>query len=191
MMFSIQQKRDIADAVQRILQATHHPELPPDSGEISFNLHVDGAAAWSFADIRNNGAVGAPDMNPHNELMASIPEQEARDLIETSKMMFDARSPDELMKEMLTGEINLLRDRLNALVKAVEGFAQTTEKLQRNISRLEDRDKIKDRLYSELTTVVDRLHTFLKPIIEDNLIQHHDDQIRNLMTAVNQFTGKT
>lgn len=65
-MFSVQQKRDIADAVQKILRDTNHPELP--AGEISFSLHVDGALRWSWADIQNNGAVPNPNVNPWNEL---------------------------------------------------------------------------------------------------------------------------
>ena len=64
-MFSVRQKREIAEQVQRILRATGHPELP--EGEIRFNLHVDGAESWSWADIRNNGAVESPDVNPWNE----------------------------------------------------------------------------------------------------------------------------
>jgi hypothetical protein len=52
--------------VQKILQDTKHPELP--DGEISFHLHVDGAEDWSWADIKNNGAVINPDINPFNEL---------------------------------------------------------------------------------------------------------------------------
>jgi len=68
-MFSVRQKREIADAVQKILRDTQHPELP--KGEIAFSLHVDGAAAWSWADIRNNGAVTQPGVNPHNERMDS------------------------------------------------------------------------------------------------------------------------
>ena len=68
MMFSVQQKRQIADAVQRILRETGHPELPV--GEISFCLHVDGAEGRSWADIRNNGAVGVPTVNPWNEAQA-------------------------------------------------------------------------------------------------------------------------
>lgn len=67
-MFSVQQKRDIADAVQTILRATNHPELP--AGEIQFALHVDGAESWSWADIRNNGAVTTPGVNPWNERQA-------------------------------------------------------------------------------------------------------------------------
>lgn len=64
-MFSVQQKRDIADAVQAILRRTNHPELP--AGEIEFHLHVKGAEDWSWADIRNNGAVSKPTVNPWNE----------------------------------------------------------------------------------------------------------------------------
>lgn len=86
-MFSLQQKRDISDAIQRVLRATKHPELPADEGEISFLLHVDGAESWSWADIKNNGAVGDPGINPHNELMASMPEEEGRTLIEDAKKL--------------------------------------------------------------------------------------------------------
>jgi hypothetical protein len=67
-MFSVQQKRLIAEQVQRILRETNHPELP--TGEIQFHLHVDGAESWSWADIRNNGAVKNPGVNPWNELQA-------------------------------------------------------------------------------------------------------------------------
>ena len=52
-MFSMEQKQQIASAVQKILQDTRHSELP--DGEIGFHLHVDGAESWSWADIRNNG----------------------------------------------------------------------------------------------------------------------------------------
>lgn len=67
-MFSVAQKRQISDAVQKILRDTNHPELP--CGEIQFSLHVDGAESWSWADIRNNGAVTQPDVNPWNEFQA-------------------------------------------------------------------------------------------------------------------------
>ena len=66
-MFSMQQKRDISDAVQKILRDTDHPELP--AGEITFNLKVIGAEAWSWAEIKNNAAVTNPSVNPHNEAM--------------------------------------------------------------------------------------------------------------------------
>ena len=67
-MFSVAEKRAIAEQVQQILRATGHPELP--AGEIQFQLHVDGAESWSWADIRNNGAVANPGINPWNEAVA-------------------------------------------------------------------------------------------------------------------------
>lgn len=65
-MFSTRQKCEIAKAVQKILRATNHPELP--AGEINFTLHVEGAESWSWADIRNNGAVTQPKANIWNEM---------------------------------------------------------------------------------------------------------------------------
>ena len=58
-MFSIRQKTEISNKVQKILRETNHPELPKE--EIQFKLHIDGAEKWSWADIKNNGAVqGSP-----------------------------------------------------------------------------------------------------------------------------------
>ena len=70
-MFSITQKREIAEKIQQILEKTNHPELP--EGEISFRIHVDGAESWSFADIKNNGSVTKPGINPHNERVNRYP----------------------------------------------------------------------------------------------------------------------
>ena len=64
-MFSVRQKREIADKVQAVLRETNHPELP--DGEIKFLLHVEGAELWSWADIKNNGRVTDPGINPWNE----------------------------------------------------------------------------------------------------------------------------
>ena len=52
------------------LRNTNHPELP--EGEIQFRLIVSGAGEWSWADIRNNGAVVEPESNPHNERTDSL-----------------------------------------------------------------------------------------------------------------------
>ena len=82
-MFSIDQKRNIADAIQKILKVTNHPELP--DGEIHFSIHIAGAESWSWADIKNNGAIDNPGVNPHNELMASLPKEEAQSLISKAK----------------------------------------------------------------------------------------------------------
>jgi len=64
-MFSVEQKREISDKIQRILRETDHPELP--KGEISFSIHIDGSESWSWADIKNNSAVIKPTINPWNE----------------------------------------------------------------------------------------------------------------------------
>ncbi len=65
MMFSVKQKREIADKVQVILHETDHPELP--EGEIKFRLYVEGSESWSYAEILNNGRVTEPSVNPWNE----------------------------------------------------------------------------------------------------------------------------
>ena len=64
-MFSIREKREISEAVQKILHDTGHPELP--DGEIPFTLHVSGATGMSWADIKNNGSVTNPGINEFNE----------------------------------------------------------------------------------------------------------------------------
>ena len=64
-MFSVKQKREIADKIQQILRDTNHPELP--EGNIQFFLHVDGKMEWSWADIRDNASVVNPGVNPWNE----------------------------------------------------------------------------------------------------------------------------
>ena len=64
-MFSVKQKRYIAEEVQKVLRSTNHPELP--EGEIVFSLHVEGKEVWSWADIKNNGAVEVPSVNSWNE----------------------------------------------------------------------------------------------------------------------------
>lgn len=69
-MFSVAQKRQIAEKVQQILRETNHPELP--TGEIQFSLHVEGAESWSWADIVNNGRVTNPGVNPWNEKQAQV-----------------------------------------------------------------------------------------------------------------------
>lgn len=64
-MFSVNQKREISSKIQTILRETNHPELPKT--EIQFNIHIDGAENWSWADIKNNGSVNDPSINPWNE----------------------------------------------------------------------------------------------------------------------------
>ena len=87
-MFSVRQKRAIADAVHKILRETNHPELP--KGEIIFSLHVRGAESWSWADIRNNGAVDNPNVNPWNEKQ-DMANPQKREKVDISKALEMAR----------------------------------------------------------------------------------------------------
>ena len=57
-MLSTSTKQRIAQQVQDILQSIDDDELP--QGEIHFILHVDGAAEWSWANIRNMQDINAP-----------------------------------------------------------------------------------------------------------------------------------
>jgi len=68
-MFSVAQKREIADVLQKHLRSLGHPELPDD--EVSFDLHIEGKESWSWADIRNNGEVPNPNVNPFNEMQSN------------------------------------------------------------------------------------------------------------------------
>lgn len=67
-MFSVAQKREIAEKIQQILRETNHPELPKE--EISFDIMIRGAEIWSWAHIKNNGAVKDPQVNLWNESQA-------------------------------------------------------------------------------------------------------------------------
>lgn len=51
-MFSVEEKRKIAAAVEAVLLEIKHPEMPTERP--SFHLHVDGAESWSWADIDPN-----------------------------------------------------------------------------------------------------------------------------------------
>lgn len=177
-MFSVQQKRDISQAVQDLLRATNHPELPV-SGEISFTLRVDGAADWSWADIKNNGAVGDPGINPHNEAMAGMPEDKARELIETAQVPYapDPRvHPDEMMQEMLKQQMGKLTQRIFKAEAIIIDY-------NKRLGKLQEHDDINRRLYSELRFGLDKLQEFLVPIIEDNLIAHHSAQLNDVITV--------
>ncbi len=212
-MFSVDQKRDISDAVQKILRATKHPELPP-TGEISFTLQVAGAEDWSFAAIKNNGAVGDPGINPHNELMASIPEDEGRGLIEKAKELTgqsvpyaETLTPIMDLQQRVTAEFDQLKSRVSLVEGKADGLIEKVhdprvvtpddhlreivEKkwldLETRLRKLEERDKINRELYSELRFGLDSVQEFLIPIREDNVIQHHSDQLENLATAIRQL----
>ena len=181
-MFSVQQKRDISTAVQKVLRDTAHPELPV-SGEISFNLKVVGAESWSYAEIKNNASVGDPGVNPHNELMDSLPPEDARELLDVAKKltshppMPDPRNtPEEFFsgrwleayKEMVKAETAQLVDRMNSLVKAVKGFAQSAVAYETRIGKIE----------AALGATADS---------DANALMSLPDRMSNLETAVRQL----
>jgi hypothetical protein len=86
-MFSVRQKKEIADAIQTILRETNHPELP--EGEIEFQLHVNGKENWSWADIKNNGSVSNPTINIHNEIFDRVVKDTYRGCCEECGEGFD------------------------------------------------------------------------------------------------------
>ena len=67
-MFSIAEKKKIADAVEKVLLEINHPEMPPNHPV--FKLHVDGKESWSWADIDPNWTYDEtkwPTTTPWNE----------------------------------------------------------------------------------------------------------------------------
>lgn len=66
-MFSVRQKREIAEKIQHILKEMNHPELPK-IGEVYFRIDIRGTESWSYAIIDNNASVLNPGINPHNEM---------------------------------------------------------------------------------------------------------------------------
>jgi len=72
-MFSVAQKRQIAEAVEKLLLSFSHPEMPTDKPV--FHLHVEGKESWSWADIEPNWVFDdahKPGVNPWNEQVATI-----------------------------------------------------------------------------------------------------------------------
>lgn len=69
-MFSLQQKKPIADAVEKVLLSFDYPEMP--KMRPVFRLHVKGAESWSWADIEPNWTFEdrEPGINAWNEQSA-------------------------------------------------------------------------------------------------------------------------
>ncbi|HEB41535.1 MAG TPA: hypothetical protein ENI08_00765 [Candidatus Dependentiae bacterium] len=72
-MFSMQQKKELAEVIEKKILSFNHPEMPKEKP--SFKLHVDGGFSW--ADIEPNWTFEdkEPSINPFNEAMA-IPKEE-------------------------------------------------------------------------------------------------------------------
>lgn len=51
-MFSVNQKRQIAEAVEKLLLSFDHPEMPKEKPR--FRLDVLGKEEWSWAEIKPN-----------------------------------------------------------------------------------------------------------------------------------------
>lgn len=68
-MFSVTEKRKIAEEIEKLLLSFDHPEMPKDRP--SFTLHVDGAESWSWANIEPNWKYNENNpqqINPWNEV---------------------------------------------------------------------------------------------------------------------------
>jgi len=77
-MFSVEQKKQISAAVEKVLLDINHPEMPKECP--SFKLYVDGAESWSFANIVPNWTfsdTNKPGVNPWNENVAAQMNKEA------------------------------------------------------------------------------------------------------------------
>jgi hypothetical protein len=51
-MFSVAEKRKIAEAIEKVLLELNHPEMPKEKPV--FKIHIDGKESWSWADIEPN-----------------------------------------------------------------------------------------------------------------------------------------
>ena len=68
-MFSVKEKRKIAEEIEKLLLNLDHPEMPKDKPV--FKLRVDGKESWSWAEIEPNWKyddANPPNTNPWNEV---------------------------------------------------------------------------------------------------------------------------
>ena len=63
-MFSVAEKRFLAETIESALLSLKHPEMPTE--QLSFALHVDGKEKWSWADIDPNWVHEGSNPNPPN-----------------------------------------------------------------------------------------------------------------------------
>ena len=79
-MFSVTEKRKIAEAVEKILLDLKHPEMPKEKP--SFKLNVVGKNDWSWAEIEPNWEFDdgnkVAGVNPFNEVSRDIHNQEEK-----------------------------------------------------------------------------------------------------------------
>lgn len=73
-MFSMNQKQQIADAVEKLLLSFNHPEMPKINPK--FELSVKGKESWSWAEIKPNWTFNESNrlgINIYNELQDNNP----------------------------------------------------------------------------------------------------------------------
>ena len=64
-MFSHEEKKKIAQAIEDVIRSINHPEM--DNERIRFHLHVEGKESWSWADITENRPEHQRDEKSWNE----------------------------------------------------------------------------------------------------------------------------
>ena len=71
-MFSIQEKRQIAEEIEKLLLNFNHPEMPTEKPV--FTLEVIGKETWSWAVIKPNWEITEPEKtaNPWNEISRNV-----------------------------------------------------------------------------------------------------------------------
>ncbi len=72
-MFSIDEKKQIAEAIEKLLLSFNHPEMPLEKPV--FELAVLGKEQWSWAKIEPNWKFdenNKPGVNPWNEVSRKI-----------------------------------------------------------------------------------------------------------------------
>lgn len=77
-MFSVKEKRKIADAIEKVLLELNHPEMPKEKPK--FKIHVDGKESWSWADIEPNwlfdDCIKEVNINQFNEISRELHKNE-------------------------------------------------------------------------------------------------------------------
>lgn len=72
-MFSVEEKKKIAEVIEKTLLELNHPEMPKEKPR--FKLHVDGKEGWSWADIEPNWVFEdgkEMGINPFNEISREL-----------------------------------------------------------------------------------------------------------------------
>ena len=78
-MFSLKEKKQIADKIENLLLGLNHPEMPGEKPR--FHLRVDGKESSSFAEIDPNwtfSKANPPGVNTFNEVARGIMRDDSR-----------------------------------------------------------------------------------------------------------------